>query len=337
MFGNLAKMYCKTCNPKTGTDRFVMLDAAAKTWLEKTFGDRALFDEPMGRHTSFRIGGPADALIRPTNEQEIARLIVWARAAGIPWTVVGRGTNLLVSDKGIRGIVIAVTRQMGRLVRSDKTVYALAGAGMPALCRFAAEQGLAGLNFAVGIPGTVGGALAMNAGTKDGAMADVLVKLSVILSDGTMKTMPRNDVVFSYRRLAWPEDVSAVGDPLLPVISGAQFELTPANPEDLTAEIDRLLDKRRRTQPLELPNAGCMFKNPLGDMTAGELIDRANLKNTRIGGAQVSEQHANFVVNTGGATADDVLALMAIIRKTVEDRFKVALEPEVTVVGQETD
>lgn len=333
MFGNSVKTYFKIFDPSDEGQHAMTLSVAAKTWLKQVFGDHVLFDESMARHTSFRIGGPADALVKPAAETEISRLINWAQENDTPWTVIGRGTNLLVRDHGIRGVVIAVTKRMSAISREGEIVTAMAGAGLPALCRFATEQGLAGMNFAVGIPGTVGGGIVMNAGTPTGAMGDVVHQISVLRPDGSVSRLNRSALTFRYRQLTWPIDLTEQSEAQPPIICSASFKLRTGATDEIKSEGEKLLRRRHLTQPTDLPSAGCVFKNPQGERSAGELIDKAGLKGVQVGGAKVSNKHANYVVNTGTARAADVLKLMDTIQATVWNRFQVKLEPEVTIVG----
>jgi UDP-N-acetylmuramate dehydrogenase len=255
--------------------------------------------------------------------------------------VLGDGTNLLVRDGGIRGVVINLRGEFRRIRRCafpagdpGVCVSAMAGTRLAALCRWSARQGLRGMGFAAGIPGTVGGAIAMNAGTAAGSMQAVIEAVRVLLSPGgrgevQSATVPIQNLDFGYRRLTWHLDPQV--DP--PLILGGRFRLTPGNPDQISAAARRAKERRRCTQPLGTPSAGCFFKNPPGRPTAGALVERAGLKGHRVGGAQVSEKHANFIVNRGGASADDLIRLMEQVQRTVAERFGVKLEPEVKIVG----
>lgn len=310
-----------------------------RQWLRDRFGRRVQFDEPMARHTTFRVGGPAEAFVRPQSAAEIRMLINGAAQRGIPWAIVGGGSNLLVKDGGITGIVIALTpyfKEISLVLRESRqaTVSAQAGAGTQALCRFAIERGLQGMNFALGIPGTVGGAVVMNAGTAAGWMQTVVKKIRVLLPGGEDRTVDPKGLNWAYRRLELdPAIYDRSSGPM--VILEAFLGLVPADPARLKAEADALLAARNSRQPTRLPNAGCVFKNPAGGVSAGELIDRAGLKGTRVGGAEISTKHANFIVNTGHARAADILELMTRVQAAVGERFQVGLEPEVVVVGKE--
>lgn len=313
------------------------LDDASKDWLRARFGDRVRFDEPMSRHTSLRVGGPAEAFVTPTDADELAALVVGARRRGLACLVVGGGTNLLVLDRGIRGIVAALGGALTSISaetahRGQVRVTAMAGARMAALCAFALRQGLAGLNFAVGIPGTVGGAIAMNAGTPDGCIGDVLEGLRVLLPSGAERHLDRRELAFGYRSL----DLNGLSDPATgaaAVIIAGRFALASGDAAAIRAQAAAVMQRRKARQPYDRPSAGCFFKNPPGGMSAGEIIERAGLKGKRIGGAVVSERHANFILNAGGASAEDFLQMMALVRQTVAERFDIVLEPEVRTVG----
>ncbi len=314
------------------------LDIDSRTWLQNRFKASVRFDESMARHTSLRIGGPADALVTPATLNELQTLVQWADRQQLPVLVIGDGTNLLVKDAGIDGIVIRLTQclnQISKIVdRSDHaSVRAMAGVRLHRLCTFAIASQLKGMNFALGIPGTVGGAIRMNAGTIHGSMAGVLEEISILTSDGNIQSMPKAKLDFSYRQLTFKSNAirSAAGDPI--ILEGI-FYLQSANEEQLQQEAEEILKKRRESQPTHLPSAGCFFKNPASGQSAGELIDRAGFKGEKIGGALISPRHANFIINAGGASASDVLALMETVQAAVLKRFNVKLEPEVRIVGR---
>lgn len=312
------------------------LSKADKRWLETTFGERVRFGEPMSRHVSLRVGGPAEAFVKPNRPEEAATLLRWAWRNGIPHRVIGDGTNLLVRDDGIPGIVVVLTRCLGNIglegANGDETTLRVeAGARLKTLCRFACDHGLGGMAFAAGIPGTVGGAVMMNAGTAAGAMADVLTAITLLSPDGSDITLPRERLSFRYRALNPPD--SETGSP--PVVIEAQLALSKSGKSSdlLRRETKALLRRRLERQPLRYPSAGCFFQNPPGHEPAGRLIDLAGLKGRRIGDAQISPMHANFLINRGGATAAQVLALSDLVRNTVLKRFNVLLEPEVRILS----
>lgn len=297
------------------------------------FGPRVLFDEPMWRHTTFRIGGPADALVEVGTEGELKDLILWARDRGQPAMILGAGSNLLVRDGGVRGIMIklaGVFEEINPLAGVNGTgevVSAGAAVGISRLGKYALDRGLAGLNFTLGIPGTVGGAMKMNAGAWGACMADCTASIRVLDPRGDIASISRDRLRFSYRSLSLEENT---------VIMSGQVRLKYADGEALRKEASQMQRRRGITQPLSLPSAGSVFRNPTGRKTAGELIEQAGLKGLASGGAEVSTKHANFIVNTGQARASDVLELMRQVRETVAERFGVELEAEVIIIGQET-
>jgi UDP-N-acetylmuramate dehydrogenase len=313
------------------------LKREAINWLRHRFGQNVKFDEPMSRHTYFRIGGPADALVIPQQRQDLVDLITWAGQMRQPYMVIGDGTNLLVRDAGIRGLVIVLTQCLDKIshLNSDDqraAVCALAGTRLQALCKFAIESGLEGMNFATGIPGTVGGGIRMNAGTAAGSMEDVLESMVVLKPDGESVPIRRGQLTFGYRCLGLKKVVPPV-DLEKTVILEGHFKLRPADTRHLKKEAHELRKLRRKTQPSNHASAGCIFKNPASGKTAGELIELAGLKGKRIGGAEISVKHANFIINTHNATAADVLALMEIVQAVVSQTFNIELKPEVKIVG----
>ena len=304
-------------------------------WLTDTFGPDVVFDEPMKDHTSFRVGGPAEALVSPLDLEGLQRLVRWCTAEGKKAFVIGGGSNLLVKDRGIAGVVISLRclKNIKETLRGQQPrVTAQAGVNLQAFCRFCAKQGMSGMNFAVGIPGTVGGAIMMNAGTAMGSMADVIDSVGCLLWDGRTVRYERVLLEFSYRQLSWGKNRS-IGIADTPIVIDGCFRLETGDASTLQKEAADLLKTRAEKQPIDQPSGGCFFKNPAAGPTAGELIDRCGLKGCRIGNAQVSAKHANYIVNLGGASACDILSLMERVRNAVADRFKVDLEPEVKIVG----
>ncbi len=320
---------------KTGPDREPM-DDQHKNWLREHFGRRVRFDEPMARHTWFKVGGPAEALATPADMDHLERLLTWCRDSRIAWLILGGGSNLLVRDGGIAGVVISLRRCLTKIESADAGaagvhLTAQAGVKLPVLCRYCIEHGFSGLNFALGIPATVGGALVMNASTARGSMADVLESLGCLQPGGPRVSFARRDLAFSYRRLAFKPGGDGCGQD--PVIVDGTFALQPADRKMLADEAVRILADRAARQPVDQPSAGCFFKNPPAGRSAGELIEKAGLKGRQIGGARVSEKHANFIVNAGGATAGDILDLMDLVQGRVSAEFAVDLLPEVKIVG----
>jgi len=284
-----------------------------------------LENEPMSRHTTFRVGGPADVLFLPESEEQLLQALSIAREAGVPCFVIGNGSNLVVKDGGIRGLVIALGEGMAAIARAGETLTAWAGASLARVSAYAQASGLSGLEFASGIPGTLGGGCAMNAGAYGGQLSDVLVDGRVLL-DGVVRTLTVEEMQMGYRT-SLPLRRGGI------VIS-ARFALTPDDPEAIAARMRELNARRRDKQPLNYPSAGSTFKRPEGYF-AGALIEQAGLKGKRVGGAQVSEKHAGFIVNTGGATAADILTLIGIVQDEVAARFGVRLETEVRILGED--
>jgi UDP-N-acetylmuramate dehydrogenase len=280
------------------------------------------FNAPLRDYTSFRIGGPADVLVMPAGLEDVSRLVRQAKAAGIPIFVLG-GTNLLVRDHGIRGIVVSLVKMKAVTGEPGHVLYAEGGVGMPTLMQHATGRGLSGLEWAAGIPGTVAGCVVMNAGTKLGEMKDCVKGVRIVDPAGHVVDCPASAIRFSYRRALLPRGI----------VVGVRVQLTPAPPDRIQAAVKEYLRYRKDTQPLTLPNAGCVFKNP-GHDAAGRLIEAAGLKGARIGDAQVSDKHANFVVNLGHARAADVIALIKKVGRTVEERTGLTLELELKIVGE---
>lgn len=290
-------------------------------------------NEPLSRHTSFGIGGPADVLAYPVDRDDLANLIREIKKRGLKHFVLGAGTNLLVRDGGFRGIVISlqhigtikIEREYRSVGGSFAVISAEAGALLPKLHVFAMEQGLTGLEFATGIPGTIGGAVCMNAGTAAGEIGDVIESVTLIKPEGELVTKSRDEMGFGYRTSNIPEGHTLVE---------AKITLRRDDQEKVKARVRELQEKRKQRQPLGAPNAGSVFKNPQEE-SAGKLIETAKLKGRRVGDAQVSDKHANFIVNMGKATAKDVLELMEIVKQTVLDVHGVRLEPEIKIIGED--
>ncbi len=289
---------------------------------------RIRFGEALAPYTSFRIGGPADLLFEPADPPMLAAVLAVAERAGVPVTRLGGGTNILVSDRGVRGLVVRLGRDFDYRrwgPERDAAVEVDVGAAtrLSRLVKESVERGLAGLEFAAGIPGTVGGGALMNAGAFGGEIGDAIIVMEAVSEGGEILALGREDLEFSYRRLALRVDV---------VITSVRFRLLRSPVGRLRRTVEAVQGKRRRKQPLGLPNAGSIFKNPPGEF-AGRLIERAGLKGRTIGQAQISPEHANFIVNLGGARARDVRALMCLVQEEVWKRSGVWLEPEVRLVG----
>lgn len=286
--------------------------------------DNLLVNEPMSEHTTFEIGGPADFYVIPEDFDEVRDVIAACKDAGVDYFVLGCGSDLLVSDEGYRGVIVAVADGLVGVSVEDDEICCQAGVGLREASEMACELGLSGLEFACGIPGSVGGACFMNAGAYGGCMADALKEVRVLLSDGSVVDVPAGELDLGYRK-------SRIADEGWVVLS-ATFGLNPGDPEKIRATMDDLTHQREEKQPLELPSAGSTFKRPEGHF-AGKLITDAGLKGYQSGGAAVSKKHAGFVVNVGGATAADVHAVIEHVQDEVERQFSVRLEPEVRFLG----
>lgn len=282
-------------------------------------------DEPLANHTTWRIGGPADLLIQPKDKDSLVKVLQILHRHDIPWSVIGRGSNLLVRDRGIRGAVLKVTEGLSHCEFRGEEVCVGAGYSMIRLAMETGKMGLTGMEFAGGIPGTVGGAVYMNAGAHGSDLSRILIEAEILFEDGEVKVLTNEEMNFSYRTSLLQQRKGIVVE--------ARFRLRPGDRKEIAATLAANKERRRKTQPLQLPCAGSVFRNPPGDH-AGRLIEAAGLKGFRYGGAQVSQIHANFIVNRGGATATDVLTLIDHIRSTILTKFGVDLHPEVLVVGE---
>jgi UDP-N-acetylmuramate dehydrogenase len=313
------------------------LDSDAIKWLERRFKHNVKFDEPMSRHTSLRVGGPAEAFVTPENVEDLKTLVKWSWGRGLFYLIIGKGTNLLVKDNGIHGIAIALTKCLKTIDQTDINadeviVTAMAGANLKSLCAYALKKGLEGMNFALGIPGTVGGGIIMNAGTSHGSMENVLKSIDVLLPSGHTRRIKREALDFNYRKLSWiPELTDGHFDQT--VILDGRFRLCPSDPEALKKTAREILRTRKQRQPIGWPSAGCFFKNPVSGESAGQLIEMAGLKGKSFGGAEISSKHANFFINRHNASAADFLTLMDLAEKAVLEKFDVHLEREVKIVG----
>ena len=287
--------------------------------------DRVRENEPMSRHTTFRVGGPAELMFFPASAEELQTALSAAKGAGAEVHLVGNGSNLLVRDGGLRGLTIALGEPFSEVRVEGCAVVAQAGAPLSRVAAAAQEAGLAGLEFASGIPGTLGGGCAMNAGAYGGELKDVLECARVLL-DSELRTLSRDELEMGYRT----SRVLREGG----IVLEARFALTPDDREAIAARMRDLNARRREKQPLNLPSAGSTFKRPEGHF-AGALIEGCGLKGARVGGAQVSEKHAGFVVNTGGATASDILGLIEHVHDVVLRETGVELEPEVRIIGED--
>ncbi|TDX53013.1 UDP-N-acetylmuramate dehydrogenase [Orenia marismortui] len=286
---------------------------------------QVLFNEPLKKYTSFKIGGPAEILVIPENYKELQKLLTYLYKNKLSYYCIGNGSNLLISDKGISNIVIRLPKKDSRIDFVGNRLISDASVSLPLLANKASKMGLSGLEFAAGLPATLGGAIVMNAGIGDlRSIGDLIVNLKSLLPTGEIKDYNRDELLFAYRKSRFQDSKE--------IIIQAELDLIPRDAEDIKAETLKLLKKRKTTQPLSHPNAGCIFKNPVND-SAGRLIDKAGCKGLRVGDAQVSTKHANFIINLGNATARNVLELIEQVKKIVFDKFGVNLIPEIIYLG----
>ena len=287
--------------------------------------DNVYRNEPMKRHTTFRIGGPADYYLCPHSAKEIQKVVEICREEKLPYFILGNGSNLLVSDQGYRGVVIQLWKNVSDIRVEGCLIHAKAGASLAKIAAEALEEGLTGMEFAAGIPGTLGGAVVMNAGAYGGEMKDILKEVLVMDQQGRIFTLEKKDLKLGYRTSAVKEKGY--------IVLAAVLELRPGDREEIRKLMEDLKQKRVEKQPLDLPSAGSTFKRPEGYF-AGKLIMDAGLRGFSVGGAQVSEKHCGFIVNTGGASASDVLTLIREVQKRVREKFGVELETEVKFLGE---
>ena len=294
--------------------------------IQKLVGEaKVLVNEPMASHTTFKIGGPADYFVMPETIEELAAVLKLCKEENMPYFILGNGSNLLVGDKGLRGVVIQLYKNFDGICLEGTKITAKAGTMLIRVAKEAGKAGLTGLEFASGIPGTIGGAMVMNAGAYGGEMKDVVTAVTVLTKEGEIKTLSGEEMNFRYRG-------SVVEDEGYIVLE-AVMELKEGNPEEIQARMEELSQQRRTKQPMEYPSAGSTFKRPEGYF-AGKLIQDAGLRGYQVGGAQVSEKHCGFVINAGGATAADVMNLMQDVSDKVNAQFGVTLEPEVKRIGE---
>ena len=294
--------------------------------LKQKMPGHVFCNEPMKKHTSFKIGGPADILVQPQDADALAQALEAARDCGVPVTILGNGSNVLVRDKGIRGLVIKIGNALKTFRQDGERLYFGAGYSLALASRKAWECGLSGMEFAVGIPGSIGGAVYMNAGAYNGEMKCVVESVRVMDMAGKAMELTAEDLQFGYRKTSLQQSGY--------IITEVCLKMQPGDKDAIKAMMDDFSSRRISKQPLELPSAGSMFKRPPGHF-AGTLIEQAGLKGYTVGGAQVSEKHAGFVVNRGSATAADVLQLIADVRRIVMEKAGVELHPEVLVIGEE--
>ena len=304
------------------------LEANFKSRLEEFLQpEQFIFNAPMSEHTTFKIGGAADVLIFPSSAEDVSKIFKLVDEFKIPCTVLGNGSNVLVRDKGIRGAVIKFTEKFfGGMRCEGQRLIACAGARLKDVSYFAADNGLTGMEFAVGIPGSIGGAIFMNAGAYDGEMKNAVASVKAVTRGGDFVEFSGASLHLGYRHSIFQENSCAICE--------VELILQRGNVDDIKYKMSDFTERRESRQPLDMPSAGSTFKRPKGHF-AGTLIDKTGLKGLRVGGAMVSEKHAGFVVNVGGATAQDVLNLIEEVRRRVNEVHGVTLSPEVRIIGEE--
>lgn len=282
-------------------------------------------DEPLANHTTFKIGGPADVLVLPATLEEVSHVLKTARRCQLSITILGNGSNVLVLDGGIRGVVLKINSEMSTISHEGSRMYAQAGALLADVSMYAARVGLSGMEFAVGIPGSIGGAVFMNAGAYSGEMSQVVDAVSAVCPNGSIRRFTAQELGFSYRHSIFQDEHS--------VICEVELLLQDGKLPEIEGKMQDYTQRRESKQPLEMPSAGSTFKRPPG-FFAGTLIEQAGLKGFQLGGAQVSAKHAGFVINAGGATAQDVLDLIEEVQRRVYAHAGVMLQPEVRILGE---
>jgi len=284
-----------------------------------------LENEPLSKHTSWRIGGPADAFIEPNNLNELIKTIKILNGNNIPWKTIGKGSNLLVLDNGFRGAIIHLTNTFAEITFDESTIHVGTNVSLIRLANLAAKNGLTGLEFAGGIPGSVGGAIYMNAGAHGSDISNILQSAEVLLENGEVKYWTKDDFKFGYRKSILQQKKG--------IILSATFQLELGNRKQIAEKMASFKDRRRKTQPYHLPCSGSVFRNPDGDY-AGRLIEQLGLKGYKVGDAQVSTMHANFIVNIGHAKSKDILTIIKDIKEKVYEAYNIELIPEVEIVGE---
>ncbi len=297
--------------------------------LSKDLKGKILFHVPLSRYTSLRVGGPVDIMIYPSDVMELQKVICFSQTQAIPYFVIGRGSNLLIKDGGLKGIAIRLSLGFKRIKllnrsRNHTSVLVEAGVSLNRLLKFCIGRGLSGLEFLSGIPGSIGGALAMNSGAQGRQMKDVTESLALITPQAEVIERSKEHLNFEYRKLHLPTGT---------IILKSQILMKHRSKKIILSEVEKIKKWRRQRQPLNLPSAGSVFKNPIGK-SAGQLIEQTGLKGFRVGNAEISEKHANFIVNLGGATAKDILSIMGIIQNRVYQKTGIRLEPEIKIAGE---
>lgn len=303
----------------------IIMQQLAKELIEAEVG-KVLENEALARYTTMKIGGPADILIVPSSVIGVEKTLDLVKKYHTKWTAIGRGSNLLVSDNGIEGVVIRLGEGLDHLEVEGTTVRVGGGYPLIKLSTLLSRQGLAGLEFASGIPGSIGGAVYMNAGAHKSDMSEVLTRARIMFDDGTMKWLTKEEMEFSYR-------TSVLQTKRPGIVVEAELQLKAGNREEIVSIMQKNKDYRRETQPWNHPCAGSIFRNPLPHF-AGDLVEKAGLRGYQIGGAKISEMHGNFIVNAGSASAQDVLNLIAFVKKTIKEKFGVDMHTEVEIIGR---
>lgn len=303
---------------------FMMLNQLAEKFKDEDLGT-VLLNEPLKNHTTLKIGGPADLYYEPKNIESLKTALSYIKEVNVPIRAIGRGSNLLVADGGIEGVVIKVGEGLNHLEKSDNTIRVGGGYSLITLATLMSREAFTGLEFAAGIPGSVGGAVFMNAGAHGSDMSKIVEKALILFPDGELKWLSTEELGFSYRTSILQEKGGICVEVVLVLEKGDK--------ETIMAELKKNKDYRRNTQPWNFPCCGSVFRNPLPNY-AGQLIESSGLKGTQIGGAQISEMHANFIVNTGDAKAKDVLELISFIQKTIKEKHGVDLQTEVEIIGR---
>lgn len=307
----------------TPSEKILTLKAAAEK-----LGCITKINEPMSAHTTFKVGGCCDLMIFPSSIDSLAKTVAEAGNRGVDYYILGNGSNVLFSDSGYRGAVILLGPDFSQTEVRGNVITAFAGATLCKVCRLALESGLSGMEFCYGIPGTVGGAVYMNAGAYGGEIKDIVATVTCIGRDGRLAAYSGGELGFGYRKSRFTDS----GE----IIVSADFALNSGDKELIKAKMDELMERRKSRQPLEYPSAGSTFKRPEGSY-AGLLIEKSGLKGYCVGGAQISEKHANFVINRGGATASDIIRLISDVKRTVKEKTGYELECEIRVIGNALD
>lgn len=297
-----------------------------KKKLEEANVGKVLLDEPLKNHTTMKIGGPADLFVEPKDVQSVVNVIKIIHEEGVPITPIGRGSNLLVLDEGIRGVVLKLGEGLNHLEIAGTEVRVGGGYSLVSLATTISKKGLSGLEFAGGIPGSVGGAVYMNAGAHGSDISNILEKALIVFQDGSCEWLSNEEMKYSYRTSVLQKEKPGI-------VVEAVFQLKEGDKAIIVHEMQKNKDYRRETQPYNYPCAGSIFRNPLPNY-AGQLVEKAGLKGYQIGGAKVSELHGNFIVNTGSATASDVLALIKHIQNVIQEKFGVEIKTEVEIIGK---